>query len=137
MTKVALDPETRIPNGAQIFPSRCKKIPSATGFEPVRAEPKRFQVSLLNHSDKLTVTVCFSFQAYLRAVQKYKFFAFSCSFAGFLVFVSFCLSFTLCTIEHIMPRFVCRKVFDKKVRYQYMKHYHGGIFLELFKIIAI
>lgn len=28
---------------------------SATGFEPVRAEPMRFRVSLLNHSDKLTV----------------------------------------------------------------------------------
>ena len=34
---------------------KYKKITSATGFEPVRAEPKRFQVFLLNHSDKLTL----------------------------------------------------------------------------------
>ena len=31
---------------------------SATGFEPARAEPTRFQVWLLNHSDKLTTSLC-------------------------------------------------------------------------------
>ena len=37
--------------------NKLKKLTSATGFEPVRAEPKRFQVFLLNHSDKLTLDV--------------------------------------------------------------------------------
>ena len=32
----------------------CVIVTSATGFEPARAEPTRFQVWLLNHSDTLT-----------------------------------------------------------------------------------
>ena len=35
------------------------KKTSAAGFEPARGNPMRFQVSLLNHSDKLTSLVVF------------------------------------------------------------------------------
>lgn len=36
------------------------KKTSAAGFEPARGNPMRFQVSLLNHSDKLTITLVLS-----------------------------------------------------------------------------
>ena len=38
--------------------------PSATGFEPARAEPTRFQVWRLNHSATLTCVICFSRHRY-------------------------------------------------------------------------
>jgi hypothetical protein len=38
---------------------RCKKNMATTaGLEPARAKPKRFQVFLLNRSDKLPLTSC-------------------------------------------------------------------------------
>ena len=52
------DARGSIPRLGVFFIFLMKKIlrtkTSATGFEPARAEPTRFQVWLLNHSDTLT-----------------------------------------------------------------------------------